>query len=336
MADYYSDSDQIVDAAIKYAKDQLNKPYRVPASPPNSWDCSTLTTWCYQKASGGRINLTPYSKTQAQEVKKFNATVGQEGQFQPGDLLFFFENGTHHVSLYIGGEQIIEASSPEVGVRQTNVWNSWNSNNFSWAGRPYKIGPYGGSDSPNSTTSDSDDDARTAIEKKSVRKVKKDALAISRVVGTPQTGRFAVMNVANESIFLTQDNSSAITKTQFSLSARVINPGDKRELSISIPGGDNGYQITLETDLIQGEDQANSTASLISRYLDVDVDSIEINLFGNPLLEIGDIVKFNYNNKNIVSSSDQYYIITRISQNFSDGLSTTITIKPLIQTVSVL
>lgn len=333
MADYYADSKQIVDATIAYAKDQLGKPYSFSANPPNTWDCTKLTTWAYSQGSGGRIQLTPYSYTQAEEVVKFYPTVGASGQFQPGDLLFFFKNGTHHASLYIGGEQIIEAGDP---VQINPVWNGWNSTNFSWAGRPHRLGPYDGSGVPGSTTTDDSEDSRTAIERKSVRKVKKDALAVSRVVGTPQTGRFAVMNVANESIFLTQDNSSAITKTQFSLSARVINPGDSRELSISIPGGDNGYQVTLETDLIQGEDQANATASLISRYLDTDIDSIEVTIFGNPLLEIGDVVKFNYNNKNIVSAADQYYIVTRIYQNFSQGLSTSLTIKPLIQTVSVL
>jgi hypothetical protein len=38
--------------------------------------------------------------------------------------------------MYIGGGQIVEAASPQSGVRITSVWNSWNVAHFSWAGRP--------------------------------------------------------------------------------------------------------------------------------------------------------------------------------------------------------
>jgi cell wall-associated NlpC family hydrolase len=54
---------------------------------------------------------------------------------QPGDILFYFNNA-HHVAMYIGGGQIVEASSPRTGVRVTDVWNSWSASHFSFAGRP--------------------------------------------------------------------------------------------------------------------------------------------------------------------------------------------------------
>lgn len=339
MADYYSDSDQIREAAVSYALAQVGKPYSYTANPPNTWDCTKLTSWAYSNASNGRIQLTAYSYTQAEEVDKFYPNIGgSASEFQLGDLLFFFKNGSHHASMYIGNGQIVEASSPEVGVRTTTLWNSWNSANFSWAGRPHRIGPYGGTGyTPGSNAEDTGgDDDRIAIAKKSARKVNKNALAVSRVAGTPQTARFAVMNVANESIFLTQDSSSAITKTQFSLSARAITPGDTKELIVPLDNGQNGYQVILESDIIQSEDQARALASMISRSLDTEIDSINVSIFGNPLLQLGDIVKFNFNNKKITSSADEFYIITSIAQNFQEGLATDITIKPLKQTVSVL
>ena len=114
---------------VSYALAQVGKPYSFAANPPNSWDCTKLTSWAWAQVG---VQLTPYSYAQAQEVRRISPD-----ELQPGDLLFFFEGGAHHASMYIGGGMIVEASSPEVGVRVTDVWNSWNVAHFSWAGRPY-------------------------------------------------------------------------------------------------------------------------------------------------------------------------------------------------------
>lgn len=114
---------------VSYALAQVGKPYSFAAQPPNSWDCTKLTAAAWAQVG---VRLTPYSYVQAQEVRRISPD-----ELQPGDLLFFFENGAHHASMYIGGGMIVEASSPSSGVRVTTVWNSWNVTHFSWAGRPF-------------------------------------------------------------------------------------------------------------------------------------------------------------------------------------------------------
>ena len=113
---------------VSYALAQVGKPYSFAAQPPNSWDCTKLTAAAWAQVG---VRLTPYSYVQAQEVQRISPA-----ELQPGDLLFFFKNGAHHASMYIGGGMIVEASSPSTGVRVTTVWNSWNVAHFSWAGRP--------------------------------------------------------------------------------------------------------------------------------------------------------------------------------------------------------
>ena len=115
--------------AVSYALAQVGKPYSFAAQPPNSWDCTKLTAAAWAQAG---VRLTPYSYVQAREVRQISTN-----ELQPGDLLFFFKNGAHHASMYIGGGQIVEAASPQSGVRITAVWNAWNVAHFSWAGRPY-------------------------------------------------------------------------------------------------------------------------------------------------------------------------------------------------------
>lgn len=113
---------------VSYALAQVGKPYSFAAQPPNSWDCSKLTAAAWAQVG---VRLTPYSYVQAQEVQRISPD-----ELQPGDLLFFFKNGAHHASMYIGGGMTVEASSPSTGVRVSDVWNSWNVAHFSWAGRP--------------------------------------------------------------------------------------------------------------------------------------------------------------------------------------------------------
>ena len=113
---------------VSYALAQVGKPYSFAAQPPSSWDCTKLTAAAWAQVG---VRLTPYSYVQAQEVRRISPD-----ELQPGDLLFFFKNGAHHASMYIGGGMIVEASSPSTGVRVTDVWNSWNVAHFSWAGRP--------------------------------------------------------------------------------------------------------------------------------------------------------------------------------------------------------
>ena len=98
------------------------------AQPPNSWDCSKLTTAAWAQAG---IYLTPYSAAQINEVR----TISQS-ELQPGDLLFYYNPSwgrVGHVSMYIGGGMVVEASSPATGVRIHPVY--WG--NFVKAGRPY-------------------------------------------------------------------------------------------------------------------------------------------------------------------------------------------------------
>jgi TP901 family phage tail tape measure protein len=141
------------DAALNYARSQVGEPYvDTPpgARPPNSWDCTKLTAWAWAVATGAdpskgydddnaKVRLTPYSYTQVNEVARIGSQLDPKTWTtggKAGDLLFFFKNGAHHASMYDGKGGIVEASSPSTGVRTESVFNSWNQQHFSSAGRP--------------------------------------------------------------------------------------------------------------------------------------------------------------------------------------------------------
>lgn len=328
------DNNTKIETVVQYALAQVGKPYSFSAQPPNSWDCTKLTAAAWGQVG---VKLTAYSYVQAKEVKILSdVSPGNNGSLQPGDLLFFFKNETHHASMYIGSNEIVEASSPETGVRVTSVWNSWNSTNFSWAGRPFGINPYTGTgikNPGNESANDKEDENILTVSK--TRKVPASSISSSTVVGTPQSGRFAVLNLANESVYLVDGTDKLKPSPEFYIKAMHIVPGDQYEINKVIDEATGTYEIIINSDIIQSKEQAEAILKMISRSISNPIKSINVQIFGNPLLQLGDIVKFNFFTDKIQSSSDQFYIISRIQQDYTNGLATSLSLRPLTQSVSV-
>jgi cell wall-associated NlpC family hydrolase len=104
-------------AAINYACGQRGLPYVWGGNGPDSgdagFDCSGLTTAAYAAAG---ISLPRTAHTQYHATTRLT-----EAELQPGDLVFYGNPNTkiHHVGLYIGDGQMIDAATfgKPVGVR---------------------------------------------------------------------------------------------------------------------------------------------------------------------------------------------------------------------------
>ena len=110
--------------AVDAALSQVGKPYQWGAEGPDSYDCSGLTLWAWAHAG---VSLPHNSGMQ------YNATprVARE-DLAPGDLLFY-GSPIHHVSMYIGNGQMVEAPYTGQFVRVVSA-NRWSD--FVGAGRP--------------------------------------------------------------------------------------------------------------------------------------------------------------------------------------------------------
>jgi peptidoglycan DL-endopeptidase CwlO len=108
-----------VQRAVAYAKAQLGKPYRWAAAGPASFDCSGLTMQAW--ARGGKL-LPHYSVAQYAQSTPISMVDARAG-----DLLFWSSNGSpsgiHHVALYLGGGQFIEAPHTGANVRYNSIYN---------------------------------------------------------------------------------------------------------------------------------------------------------------------------------------------------------------------
>jgi cell wall-associated NlpC family hydrolase len=102
--------------AVELARTQLGVPYLWAGSDPeDGFDCSGLVMWAY---AGAGKRLPHSSQLMANVTRHINFT-----DLAPGDLLFY---GTpiHHVGMYVGNGQMIEAPRAGLNVRIASIWRS--------------------------------------------------------------------------------------------------------------------------------------------------------------------------------------------------------------------
>ena len=95
----------------QYAKEFLGNPYVWGGtSLTKGADCSGFVLSVFAKYG---VSLPHSSRSQANQGTSISAS-----ELQPGDLVFYAKGGTiNHVAIYIGGGQVIHASSPKTGIK---------------------------------------------------------------------------------------------------------------------------------------------------------------------------------------------------------------------------
>jgi cell wall-associated NlpC family hydrolase len=115
-------------SAVRIARAQLGDSYIAGRSGPSAFDCSGLTRFVVQRAVGR--SLPHYSKAQYAATKR----VARKN-LKPGDLVFFFRYGAHHVGMYVGNGKMVHAANPRADVRVDHVFRGWYGQHYSGAGR---------------------------------------------------------------------------------------------------------------------------------------------------------------------------------------------------------
>ncbi|MFG3054284.1 C40 family peptidase [Kitasatospora sp. NPDC048239] len=105
-------------AAVAFARSRIGLPYVWGGEGPGGYDCSGLTMMAWRQA--GR-QLNHFAADQYAQ----STPIGYR-QLRPGDLVFWSGTGRaadiHHVGLYIGEDQMIEAPRPGMPVKQASLW----------------------------------------------------------------------------------------------------------------------------------------------------------------------------------------------------------------------
>ncbi len=98
--------------AVWWAEKAIGRPYVWGASGPRTFDCSGLVLWAYRHVG---VHLPHHAASQIGHGHRVS-----RGNLQPGDLVFF-GSPIHHVGMYVGGGDFIEAPHSGANVRVTSL-----------------------------------------------------------------------------------------------------------------------------------------------------------------------------------------------------------------------
>lgn len=118
-----SQSMRMADADARFvacAEAQVGKPYQWAAAGPDTFDCSGLVAFCYQKATGHAISRDSHAQ--------FTLGDRVNGPPAPGDLLFFdtgfsarLDNRASHVGIALGEVVMVHAFNEDAGVVRSDL-----------------------------------------------------------------------------------------------------------------------------------------------------------------------------------------------------------------------
>ncbi|MEU4009801.1 C40 family peptidase [Streptomyces pseudogriseolus] len=98
--------------AVRYAVEQLGKPYQWGAEGPATYDCSGLTSQAW-RAAGAKVPRT--SQEQWARLERIELV-----DLRPGDLVVYFHDATH-VALYLGDGMVVQAPRPGARVKVSPI-----------------------------------------------------------------------------------------------------------------------------------------------------------------------------------------------------------------------
>jgi cell wall-associated NlpC family hydrolase len=96
---------------VAFALAQVGKPYRHAASGPGAYDCSGLAMAAYARVGVSLPHQTGGIGGRGRPVSR--------AELLPGDLVF---TDPGHVGIYIGGGQMVHATTPRGGVKRTAIY----------------------------------------------------------------------------------------------------------------------------------------------------------------------------------------------------------------------
>jgi hypothetical protein len=154
------------------------------------------------------------------------------------------------------------------------------------------------------------------------------------LLSTPlNTGFRARMALANNSphMVLLTNEPTEVVKTKVNLKLwtnEIISSSEPDILESLIDEANQNDVAQLDSEWIQSKFSGQKMLKIVESALDGFSTTATVEIFGNPLIQIGDPVILSYDLNGI---EDQRYVVTAVSHSFSNGLSTSLTLSRIKQ-----
>lgn len=107
----------------------------------------------------------------------------------------------------------------------------------------------------------------------------------------------------------------------------VVTSGQHEYTDKSINEYSNPEPVIFQSSWIQKEDDAKAVSNWIKNLWSKQQSVVNMQVFGNPLVSVGDIITINYPSNAL--NGTQKFVVMNVNNSFSDGLETSITARTL-------
>jgi hypothetical protein len=159
-----------------------------------------------------------------------------------------------------------------------------------------------------------------------VKIVDEYSLAYSTPINTGFRARLAVANGAPNMVFLKKDSDELNDLTiNFNLwTHEIIAPSDEEIVEKIVDYSNLSEVVQLDSEWIQSKHAAQRILKVVQMGLEGFSKNASLNIFGNPLIQVGDVITLSYSLNGIYQ---QKYFVHSVSQSFTDGLQTSLQLK---------
>ena len=152
------------------------------------------------------------------------------------------------------------------------------------------------------------------------------ALSYSAPVNTGYRAKFAIANNSPYMVFIDHEPDQLNTGTSKLVlwTHEIVAQSDPEVLEVIINPSNSTEVAQVDSTWIQSRAAAVKMIKIIENAMDGFSRDVTINIFGNPLVQLGDILTFSYP---LVGINLQQYVVQSIKHSFKQGLSTTLVIN---------
>jgi len=159
------------------------------------------------------------------------------------------------------------------------------------------------------------------------------SLSYSTPINTGFRARLAIANNVGHMVYLTHASDSI---NQFTVSLNLwtheaIAPSDAQTITRVLDASNKSEVIQVDSAWIQSRETANRLIDVIAIGNDGFSRDTSIQVFGNPLIQVGDIVNLNYSLAGIQNAK---YLVHGVNNSYDKGLKTTLTLNSLNKAVN--
>lgn len=149
------------------------------------------------------------------------------------------------------------------------------------------------------------------------------SLSYSSIMNTGFRARFAIANNSRHMVFLKHDADqlNQFTNAMTLWTHEIIAPSDPEIIERIVDRANILEVAQVDSMWIQSKESAEKLVYLISMGIDGFSTDVNVEIFGNPLIQVGDIVTLSYPLAGVVNKK---YVVHSVSHSFDFGLNTSL------------